>query len=114
MFGFSIEIHIRIHFHFLFFSKCWKVGPLHWPVGLLQLRFPLWLKAVVTPLLYNLIFLNNFLLDYTKNAHNERGFSNVIYATASLPRQMLTTKLSTMHFARIGSDNRKLCVVGRL
>jgi len=30
--------------------------------GLLQLRFPLWLKPLVA-VVYNLIFLNNFLLE---------------------------------------------------
>jgi len=30
--GFSrpIEIHIQIHFHFSFFSKCWQVGGGQW------------------------------------------------------------------------------------
>jgi len=56
-------------------------------------------------------FLNNFLPDYTKNAYNPCGFSNVTYTTASL-RQMLTTNLSAMHFTMIGLGNRKLWVVG--
>jgi len=43
--------------------------------GHFQLRLPLWLKPPVTPLVYNLIFLNNYLLGYTKNAYNQRGFS---------------------------------------
>jgi len=33
------------------------------------------------------------------------------YTTASLPRQMLTIKLSTMRFVMIGFDNWKLLVV---
>jgi len=33
--------------------------------------------------------------------------------TASLPRQKLTTNLSTVHFKIVGIDNRKLWVVGR-
>jgi len=38
--------------------------------------FPtLWLKLLATQLVYNLIFLNNFLLGYTKNAYNQHGFS---------------------------------------
>jgi len=49
-------------------------GPLRWPVGLFQLRFPPWLKALATQLVYNLIFLSNFLPD-TKNACNQRGYS---------------------------------------
>jgi len=60
------------------------------------------------------IFLNTFLLGYTKNAYNQHGFSNVTYTTASLPRLMLTTKLPEMHFAMIGLDNKNLWVVGRL
>jgi len=48
---------------------------------------------------YNITFLNIFLLDYIKNAYNQRGFSNVTYTTGSLTRQMLTTKLPSMHFA---------------
>jgi len=50
-------------------------GPLRWPVGLFQLRFPPWLKHLGTQLVYYLIFLNNFLLGYTKNAYNQRRFS---------------------------------------
>jgi len=49
--------------------------PPRWPVGLFQLRFPAWLKALATQLVYNLIFQSNFLLGYTKNAYNQRGFS---------------------------------------
>jgi len=46
-----------------------------WP---LSGTFPtLWLKPLATQLVYNLIFLNNFLLGYTKNSYNNRGFSNV-------------------------------------
>jgi len=45
------------------------------PVGFFQLRFPAWPKATVTHLVYNLFFLCNFLLGYTKNAYNQRGFS---------------------------------------
>jgi len=43
-------------------------------VGLFQLRFPPWLKPLATQLVYNLIFLKNFLLGYTKNACSQRGF----------------------------------------
>jgi len=41
---------------------------------------------------YSIIFLSNFLLDYANKACNQRGFNNVAYTTASLPRQMLTTR----------------------
>jgi len=34
-----------------------------------------WLKLLATQFVYNLIFLNNFLLGYTKNTYNQRGFS---------------------------------------
>ena len=38
--GFRIAIHIRVNNHFSsFFSKCWLVVPLQWPVGPLQLSF---------------------------------------------------------------------------
>ena len=97
---------------FHFFSECWLVGPLQWPVGLFQLRFLPWLKPLVTPL-DNVIFLSNFLLDSTKNPYNQRGFSNVTFTTGSLPRQMLTKKLSTTHFAMIDLGNRKLWIVRR-
>ena len=50
-------------------------APLRWPVDLFQLRFPALPKVLATQLVYNLIFLSNFLLDYTKNACNQRGFS---------------------------------------
>jgi len=43
-------------------------APLRWPVDLFQLRFPALPKVLATQLVYNLIFLSNFLLDYTKNA----------------------------------------------
>jgi len=49
-------------------------GPLRWPVDLFQLRFPLWLKALATQLVYK-ISLSNFLLGHTKNAYNLHGFS---------------------------------------
>jgi len=44
-------------------------------VGLFQLRFPHWQKPVATQLDYKLIFLKHFLLGYSKNAYNQRGFS---------------------------------------
>jgi len=44
-------------------------------VGLFQLRLPPWLKPLATQLDYKLIFLNIFLLGYSKNAYNQRGFS---------------------------------------
>jgi len=49
-------------------------GRLRWPVGLFQLRFSPWLKPLATQLVYNLIFLNDFLLCYTRNAYDQRGF----------------------------------------
>jgi len=111
--GFRIEIHIRIHFHFLFFlsvSKWASYGGQCPPSA----TFPILaeISRYAIGLHYSIIFLNDFLLDYTKNAY-QGGFSNVTYTTASLPRQMLTTKLSTTHFKMIGLDNRKLWVVGR-
>jgi len=57
--------------------------------------------------------MNNFLLDSTITAYSQRGFRNVTYTTANLPRHMLTMKLPIMHFAMIGLDNRKLWVVAR-
>jgi len=51
-------------------------GPLRWPVGLFQLRFPVWPKVLATQLVYNSFFLSNFLLGYnTIKAYNQRGFS---------------------------------------
>jgi len=79
--------------------------------GPLSATFPTWLKPLATQLVYNLIFLNNFLIGYTKSAYNQSGFSNATYTTASLPRQMLTTKLFTMHFPMVGFS--KLWVVWR-
>jgi len=74
--------------------------------------FPtLWPKLLATQLVYNLIFLNDFLLAYTKNTHIQHGFSNVTCTTANLPRQMLTAKLFTIHLAMIGF--RKLRVEWR-
>ena len=38
--------------------------------------FPtLWIKPLAAQLVYNLIFLSNFLLGYTRNAYNQHGFS---------------------------------------
>jgi len=34
--------------------------------------------------------------------------ANVTYTTTSLPRQMLTTKLSTMHFAVVGFEKLRV------
>jgi len=76
-------------------------GPLRWPVTLFQLRFPSWLKVLATQLVYNLTCLRNFLLGYTKNANNVDS-AYVTCTTASVSRQMLTTKLFTMHFAMVG------------
>jgi len=81
------------------------LGPLHLP-------FSPWLKPLDTPLVDNLILLNNYLVD-NENAHNQRGFSNVTYTTAGLSKQMLTTKLSTLRFTVVGLDNRKLWFMGR-
>jgi len=64
-------------------------------------------------LVYNLNFLNNALLDCTKNAYNQCGFSNAIFTTSSLTRQMLATKLFTTHFGMVGLDNRNPWVVRR-
>jgi len=85
----------------LIFSGCWQVC-LRWPESLLQLRSPSWLKHLVMLQVHNFIFLNYFLLDCTNNAYNQRGFSNVTYTTVSLPRQILTAMLPTMHFAKVG------------
>jgi len=56
-------------------------------------------------LVYNLFFLNNFLLGYTKNACNHRGFSKRYLHNSKRTKQMLTTKLFTMHFAMFGFRN---------
>jgi len=41
------------------------------------------------------------------------NLANVSNTIANIPRQMLTTKLSTMYFAIVRLDNRKLWVVWR-
>jgi len=38
-------------------------------------------------LVYNLIFLSNFLLGYTKNAYNQRGFSNGYLNNSQLTKE---------------------------
>jgi len=114
-FGFYyIEIHIRIHFHVWIFFWMLVRGPLRWPVGLFQLHFPPWLKPLATQLVYNLIFLNKFftmLLNPHWMLTIKVDSANVACTAARLPRQMLTTKLFTMHFAMDGF--RKLLVVWR-
>jgi len=87
-------------------------GPLRLPVGLFQLRFPPWLKPLARQLVHNLIFLNNVLLSYTKNACNQRGFSRRYLHNNQLAKATLTTKLFTMHLAMVGFG--KLWVVWRL
>jgi len=79
-------------------------APLQWPVGLFQLRFPPWLKALATQLVYNLIFLSIFLLDYRllKMLAINVDSANVTCTTSSLSRKMLTTKLFPIHFAVVG------------
>jgi len=97
------EIHIRIHFIYKLFSECWRGGPYDDKWASFSCTCPnLWPKLLAALLFYNLIFLNNFLPGYAKNAYNQLGFSNVTWTTANLPRQMLTTKLFTMHLAMIG------------
>jgi len=74
--------------------------------------FPtLWPKPLATQLVYNLIFLNNFLFVYAKNAYNQHGFSKRYLHNSQRTKEMLTTKLFTMHLAMIGF--RKLRVVWR-
>jgi len=65
----SINIHIHIS---QLFSQCWQVGFFH-------LRFPPWLTRLVTPPVYSLISLNNFLLNYTKNTYNQRGIQHATF-----------------------------------
>jgi len=60
---------------------------------------------------YNLIFLSNFLLGYSKMLTINVDSANVTCTTASVPRQILTTKLFTVHFAIVGL--KKLWVVWR-
>jgi len=43
--------------------------------GSLSATFSTVAKPLAAQLLYNLTFLNNFLLGYTKTAYNQRGFS---------------------------------------
>ena len=57
-----------------------------------------------TTQVYNTIFMNNFLPDYTKNAYNQRVSINVTHTTSTLPRQISTTKIPTMHSTMIGLD----------
>jgi len=65
-----------------------------------------------TSLVYNIIF-QNFLLDLTiLKMLTINVDSATLPGSACLPRQMLTTKLSTLHFSMNGLDNRKLWVVG--
>jgi len=45
---------------------------------------------------YNLIFLKNFLVGYTKNAYNQRGFRKRYLRNSQLTLGILTTKLFTM------------------
>ena len=48
IYGFSIDINIRIHHHFSFFSECWLVGPLQLSMGPFITTFflPGWSKVV--------------------------------------------------------------------
>jgi len=110
--GFSIEINIRIHFHFSTFFWVSESAPSTVASGPPSATFPTVAEtySYATGLQLK-IFLSNFLLNYTENAYHQRGFSNATYTTASLPRQMLTPKQSTMHFAMAGFGSYKLCEV---
>jgi len=70
-----------------------------------QLRFPPLLKPLATQLVYNLIFLSNFLLGYTKKLTINVDSANVTCIAVSSPRQMLTQKLFTMHLAMVDFGN---------
>jgi len=77
--GFQVLVYRNPHpdtLSFLNFFLNVGKGPLRWPVGLFQLRFPAWPKVLATQLVFNLFFLSKFLLGYnTINAYNQRGFS---------------------------------------
>ena len=73
--GFSIKNPHPDTLSFLNFFLKDGEGPLRWSVGLIQLRFPSWLKPLATQLVYNYFFQNTILLGYTKNAYNQGGFS---------------------------------------
>jgi len=69
------------------FSECWRGGPYDDQWALSAIRFPPYgQKPLATQLVYNLIFLNNFLLGYTKNAYNQHGCSNVTWTTAKFTK----------------------------
>jgi len=57
---------------------------------------------------YNIIFLNNFVLDYIKNAYNQRVFSSVAYTFASLQRQTLLPRLVNGPHFETRTRNHKL------
>jgi len=84
-------------------------GPLRWPVALFQLRFPPWLKVLATQLVYNLTLLRNFLLGYTKNAYNQRGFSIRCLHNSQRTKANADNEAIQMHFAVVGF--KKLWVV---
>jgi len=53
---YSLAIHIRIHHHFSsFFSECWLVDPVQWPVGPFYLSFPPWVKTLVNATDYSYV-----------------------------------------------------------
>jgi len=54
--GFSLTIHTGLTMISQFFSECWLVDPVQWPVGPFYLSLPPWLKPFVTPLI---IFVQN-------------------------------------------------------
>jgi len=82
--------------------------------GLLSATFPTLTNTSSSPTDYNLIFLNNFLLGYTllKILIIIVDSANFTCTTVSLPSQMLTRKVLTMHFAMVGF--KKLWIVWRL
>jgi len=74
-------------------------GPLRLPKGLFQLRFTTLLKPLARQLVSNLISLNNFLLGYTKNAYNQRGFSERYLHSIQLTKANADNEDEAMHNA---------------
>jgi len=61
-----------------------------------------------TAQVYNIIFLSNFLLVYTKNVYNQRGFSNITLHNCQLAKVNANNEGTHNHGRREGGQGEKV------
>jgi len=73
--GFSIDIHIRIYYHFTLFLPLW------WPVGPVHLHFAPWLKPLFPPLVEE--YAENAVGVFTVRGTRQFGVNDLVTAKFS-------------------------------